>query len=580
MSDLEKLKKLLTAGNLVAAAGNTYFERGEAYCSDGLVHHLRFEEDELCAVVEGSKPYRTSLYEIDGKLEGECDCPLGQRMKFCKHLVATGLAFVNGDSTDGTKRMPPKKTGRSDSEILQAWLKKQKKADLVALLYDQCVEDPDFFDRLLVKAAAANPADLSEMKRMIQQSYAIHGFVDWRNTRGYYYKLNQVADSLRGLLKKGESSAVIELTEYAMKRWETAINHIDDSDGGMGMARDELHELHLQACRAAKPDPLKLAERLFRITLNSEWEMFYTAYETYAPIWGTAGRNRYRERVEAEWNKLPRLLAGDDDPNRYGNSCWLENLMLTFAREDGDFEQELEILQRDLSHASSYSKLARRCAEENQLDRAVQWLEKGRAASKGAWQLEEQCAELYWKQRRYDEALALYWKLFERRQMLERYKTLIGHAKKRKALDTWREKALSAIRADIDVRKKEGKKRYWAVADHSLLVEIFLWEKDVEQAWREAVEGGCSQMLWMRVCKKREADFPAEVYPIYLRLAHKNAAQRNNDAYREAVKKIKAAGKLALQCGEREAFDTALEAIRKEHKPKRNLMKYLTEAGL
>jgi hypothetical protein len=33
------------------------------------------------------------------------------------------------------------------------------------------------------------------------------------------------------------------------------------------------------------------------------------------------------------------------------------------------------------------------------------------------------------------------------------------------------------------------------VADRSELVRIFLWEKDVDSAWREAKSGGCSSDL-------------------------------------------------------------------------------------
>lgn len=39
-------------------------------------------------------------------------------------------------------------------------------------------------------------------------------------------------------------ATVVDLAEYALELWEDSIEHIDDSDGGMGMILDDLHQLH------------------------------------------------------------------------------------------------------------------------------------------------------------------------------------------------------------------------------------------------------------------------------------------------------------------------------------------------
>lgn len=578
MTKTERLKKSITASNLLAAAGSIYFQRGEGYAESDRVRDLRVRGGQLCALVDGSYLYETLLYEIDGELEGECSCPLGEQEEFCKHLVATGLAWIRqgkgGTGDDGE--------GRSDTEILTAWLKKLKKAELVDLVVNRCHEDGDFFDQLLVRASAAqSTGNLAEMKRSIQQAYRIHGFVDWRDSYSYTRKLDQITESLRGMLDAGKAPAVVELVEYALERWEIAIQNIDDSDGGMGGVLDDLHGLHHAAAKKAKPDGRELAERLFGIKLSSGWDFFTHAYEAYADVWGKAGKGRYRELVEAEWNKLPQIKPNGGGSGEYGNPSWLSGLMVRFAQEDGDFEYELEIMQRNLSGAWNFLELARRCEEEQQPERAVQWLEEGRKHFKDDFRLDGELAGLYWKLRRYDEALSVYWKLFEMRHGLDTYKTLLAHAKKRKCLDEWRNKALGSIRADIEKRQKQAKRQhYWVAHDHSLLVEIFLWEKDAEQAWREAAGGGCSNDLWLKLCKAREGEHPAEVFPVYLQLAEKQVGHKNNDAYRVAVRHIGKAGELAKSCGKVAEFDAASRQIQVNHKPKRNFMKYMSEAGL
>lgn len=42
---------------------------------------------------------------------------------------------------------------------------------------------------------------------------------------------------------------------------EQAIESVDDSDGEMGGLLERLRELHLAACRVARPDPAELAAR-------------------------------------------------------------------------------------------------------------------------------------------------------------------------------------------------------------------------------------------------------------------------------------------------------------------------------
>jgi len=472
-----------------------------------------------------------------------------------------------------------RKKEQSEAVTVLTWLKQQKKEELVKLIADRCVGDEGFHDQLQMMASAAQPSGgLDPIKRAIQQAYRIQGFIDWRGTYTYSRKLDQVTDTLRELLRTSRAGAVIELVEYAMKRWETAVQHIDDSNGCMGMVRDDLHELHLMACKQAGPDGKTLAERLFKICLASEWEMFYNAYDDYAPVWGVDGKKRYRQLVETEWKKLPRLKPGDDDSKCFGTAGWLSKLMIRFAQEDGDMERELDIMQRDLSRVWNFSELAERCAELGRLELAVEWIEKGLLHFKNDRKLEEIRCEFYWKQRRYDEALVILWNLFEKFQSLATYQRLVTRAKERKQLDAWRAKALDSI--CMSIASARLKRDRWSSPDHSLLVAIFLWENDVESAWNEALSGGCSGSLWLALCAKREAGHPGECFPVYLRLAELRVRNANNDAYREAVELIQKAAPLATACGQMPDFSAGLGKIKTAHKPKRNFIKYLAEAGL
>ena len=96
--------------------------------------------------------------------------------------------------------------------------------------------------------------------------------------------------------------------------------------------------------------------------------------------------------------------------------------------------------------------------------------------------------------------------------------------------------------ADIEGNQKQAaqKQRAWGwnayAPDHSLLVQIFLWEKDVESAWREAQAGGCRDSWWMELARLREKDFPADVVPVYQKQVEVLVNQKNNASHATAVK--------------------------------------------
>lgn len=114
--------------------------------------------------------------------------------------------------------------------------------------------------------------------------------------------------------------------------------------------------------------------------------------------------------------------------------------------------------------------------------------------------------------------MALVWAAFAARPILDEYRNLKQHADRVDQWAIWRDKALDRIREEIARRKREGQKDRWSAfgrPDHSELVRILLWERRVEDAWREAVAGGCTSDRWLELAARREKDHPKEVLPIY-----------------------------------------------------------------
>ena len=177
--------------------------------------------------------------------------------------------------------------------------------------------------------------------------------------------------------------------------------------------------------------------------------------------------------------------------------------------------------------------------------------------------------------------MALIWAEFAERPTLEQYQNLKSHATRAGQWSTWREKALAFLRETIaNVKREASKHRWWPShrTDHSELVGILLWEEDVDAAWREAKEGGCSNPLWLKLAAKREKDHPDDALLVYQNQVDPTLHRKNNDAYRETIGLIRKVRDLMARLGRESEFARYVESVRAAHKPKRNLMKLLDRA--
>jgi uncharacterized Zn finger protein len=132
------------------------------------------------------------------------------------------------------------------------------------------------------------------------------------------------------------------------------------------------------------------------------------------------------------------------------------------------------------------------------------------------------------------------------------------------------------VREDIDRKKEESKASYMLFpVDHSELVEILLWEGTVEDAWREANSGGCSERLWLELAVRREADHPEDSLTIYQERIEPLVNRTNNKAYGRAYDLILKVRTLMCRLGRQAEFHEYVELLRLEYKRKRNFMKLL-----
>lgn len=585
MADSSELSRLLTLKQIRQLADARSFQRGQSYLDEERVRSLVVHGDTLTATVCGTDNYAVRLAAKDGALQHRCSCPVGTEGGFCKHGVAVALAWLGAHSPDGNQARK-KSPAESDAtplvslDDLRPWLLDQTPATLAGYLLEVAERDDRLREKLLRGAARATTKgiDLSAYRKSLDRATRTGGFIDYYGAGGYAEGVREAVEPLRELLADTPeaAAAVIDLTEFALERVEEAMEQADDSNGEIGTLLEELQELHLAACRVAKPDPRELARRLFAWELSDHWDVFYNAAETYAELLGANGLATYRQLAEAEWAKLPALKPGDHKSYE-GPRFRLTSIMEALARMGGDVDVLAAIKAKDLTCPYNYLQIAELYRDANRPDDALAWAERGLKAFPDTddMRLLEFLADEYLRRKRPDDALSLIWRPFTKRPSLADYQRLKTYASRADGWPHWRERALAELRRPIEAGsagKSTRAEPWWGRTARDTLVQVFLWEKDVEAAWATGHGHPLDRTLALELATAREKTHPADAIPIYLREVDLLINHKSNRSYAEAIRRLKQLKALHLRLGLAGDWSALLTRLRAQHKAKRNFI--------
>ena len=564
-------------------AGPDFWQRGFDYFSHGHVDSLEDIGNGVQALVRGTRDYSVTLTNDEGVPDYTCDCPVGVDGAFCKHCVATALAW--GARAAGTVKQGARKPKTISLADAGKVLLEEDKEALVTMLLDWAKHDETLRGRLILHAARRSAPDVGveAVRRAFEKAVRVRGYVGYREAYSWAHDVDDAINSIEQLLNDGHAAATIGLCEWALQALLGAIQAVDDSDGHFSTLRDRLEEIHYRACLEARPNPVDLADRLFRWELNSDFDVFSGAAIQYAKILGDEGLRAYRQQAEAAWAKVP-LRTSSERSSTWSGDYRITSIMESLAQASGDIEELVGVLSHDLSSGYSYLRIAKVYGEAKQYDKALEWAEKGLKAfaERVDSRLREFAAGEYHRRGRHNDAVKLIWADFIDRPALGAYTTLADHAGKAKAWPEWRERAVEEIRKRIreaGVKSRGRVAQVWAqsASDHSLLVEIFLHEGKADDAWREAQAGGCEKRLWLRLADIRGEERPEDSGPIYLKYAEAGVDATRNGRYEEPVDLLIQAATAMKRAGQSAEFALRLETLRAKYKIKRNFMKLVEQ---
>ncbi len=525
---------------------------------------MQWDESSVRAGVQGMDHYRVRLEVTGDRLAGFCTCPVGRDGLFCKHCVAVGLAWLSRSSERDESAAPTRRELQDRLSALGA-------DALASLLVEEALDDEYLHARLLALTAGSD-GRFRQLEHAFDVAVDPGGFVAWNEAYGFAQALEEVIGTVERELGSNHGVEIVAFCEHALRRVEAASEYVDDSSGELGAVRERLAELHLAACREARPEPRELAERLFSWELEGDWDTFYGVLERYADVFGEPGVARYRELAEAAWADEPELGPGS-------SRAWsarrlrLAQIKEDLARAEGDVDALVAVLARDRSSPHRYQLIAEALLAAGRAGDATEWAERGLEAFEERTdpRLLDFLCERYTESGRHDQAIQLARETLDGSRRLEAYQRLARLASRAGVWEALRKPAREALRTGPDT--------VWGKSDRSELVAALLWEGDPGEAWREAKEGGCRRDLWLALARRREGDHPADALEVYLAQIDPAIRSSDNHTYSGAVEWLEKAEALFARIEPKGAFGDLVRDIRERHRAKRNLIKRLDERG-
>jgi hypothetical protein len=469
----------------------------------------------------------------------------------------------------------PRKLPVPDDELLR-FLSGQDGEWLAGELLRAAAADPVLRARLDVAAGADRDRALDErrLRARLGRAIEITEFVGYREAYSYAQGVEAELDQLLGLIEQGFPDAAMRLAEYALQLLHDAAGLIDDSDGELGALLSQAAEVHLAACTAGEPDPVRLAEFLVDSALHGDQEVFLEALGEYADVLGPDGAARYRELIEAAWRDLQPKSPTGYQPGRFA----VTHLMERLADLEGGTDALIAVMARDATSGYDVLRIAQRLCADGRDDEALEWLARGMAEFAPDNRLRSLAAECHLRAGRRSAAEELLWQNFTATPGLSTYMAL--HDTASDSFAAWRAQALAVLGEAVAVTTRFSTRSFLRGPGRSDLVEVLLWEDDVEAAWQAAAVGGCRDELWLRLARARAVSHPADAIPILTAAAEQHISHKNRAAYQEAAKLLVEAGTLFVRCDRSGDFRSYLGGLRAAHRPKRALREELDRAKL
>lgn len=406
-----------------------------------------------------------------------------------------------------------------------------------------------------VRLAVAGPAErIAVLRSLVDDTLRTRRFLDYYASGRWADDARPTVDALAADAATAPSRELLALVERGLSHVAKVLLKADDSNGFIGGLAYDLLGLHAGICDAGVADPVALAKWMVKFRFD-EQDFFEVDPVRYAAALGERGIAAYRSAVEGRPATAEDLYAATYAAQR-------------LAILDGDVERVVALYGGDLSNSHRYLNVAIAMMEMLRPDDAVAWARRGIDAAHD-WQvgkLYQLIADVLLGTGRHAELLEL------RREQHQRAASAGTYGLLRDA----------ATLAGVWPDEIESARAVLAARDRGGMVDVFLDEGAIDEAWRTASGGGdtwdAGELRWARLAEAREPTNPAASLAVYLRLVDTALRTADRQAYKYAVGLLKKARRAAAAAELTAELDTYVAGLREVHRRRPTLIELLDKA--
>src|SRR3954470_2886106 len=187
---------------------------------------------------------------------------------------------------------------------------------LASILMDLAEHDADTKRRLRLELAGQAGGEIiaAEISKRLTSLKSARSFVDWHKRRDFVKDLDLQRTMIVDRLSPTRPNLALDLMWRFLDLAEPVLNRVDDSNGTVGdVFRPACNDLGAIAS-AAKPDPARLAERVFTAVTHNDYGVLDNLVRAICPALGKAGMAQLKARPSVGSKKHRPL---EDAPGTY-----------------------------------------------------------------------------------------------------------------------------------------------------------------------------------------------------------------------------------------------------------------------
>ncbi len=569
-SDEEIFKKVLTRKNLRNIAGTVYFNRGEDYFKAGCVENIKCCGNSIHAKIIGTRAYNVFLFLKNGKLAGDCDCPLGENGEFCKHKVALGLAYL-------AKGTIPKVAKKSEFNWVD-FIKTLPRSGLEKIILEMSPYCSHIVERHRISSIPSKESlkreilqkidNLLKLAETLEDSPEYYNEDYYSERKEYDFERANIEILLRKMKNDGNSQSLFEIIEFSIDKIcaETDYEGFFVSD-----FLDFLFRCYVRMAYENIQTPEHIALKIFEWQNVDKYGGSEVLYKDFEDLPDEVKFLWFKKAI-VQWQEFPIVKMGESrfDSKREK----MELLLLHIAEKRNDNDLKLEILKHNLRTPSDVIKLSNEYSEQNMKEKILPLLKDAKIAFPYDDTIRLVLVNHYLRNRKSEEALSLIWNDFISNPLDSRIVNLLKTVSKKLNCEAeYLENILDYLKY---YEKERSDKRF--VREYR--VEILLDAKRYEDAWELGKNSNISEQLKLSLAKWRAKENPIEATEICRQLLANALVVTGEEAYKHTISLLKIYRNYMSQAGKSEEFRLYCQQIKSVYKRRRNLITLMEQNNL